>query len=258
MSLRHLPQAFRPVLEPLFYDWVEKGCSGPLTSLSRYIPPVFESYVHICHPVWQFPANAQQPSYTKATDREKDKQMIPMRWSEAVKERFPAFDGKSSWGEIAPIRDYASPLPGDIDPPHEGVPPIEAVNAVEKAISTVTGPEQECIFAIWHGFDVMCLGQPHLSRTKIMGMSQPAHWVLQAPRSTLFDYWRKILEIPHYWWSANQTPHAVWSTKRQWFYAVPFAEHSSFFAGSETMTKILLESKDIEAYRLPEGHTFKL
>lgn len=252
-----IPEEFRPVEESTFFDWVEIGCSGPLNLLNRYIPAVFESYVHICHPVWQYPANVKLPSFTNATNMEQDQQMIPIRLSKALKSRFPEFDGKSCWGDVGTPIDYNNLSPGDIASPYEGVPPVEAVIAVEKAISTVTGPEQECIFAIWARFGDMCLGQPHLSRMLITGMAQQEHWLMQAPRSILFDYWRTILEIPNYYWSADRTPHAVWSIKQQWFYAVPFHRDSSFFGGTKEMAQMLLDSAELECYLLPEGHAFK-
>lgn len=235
--MKHLPQEFLAIEERSFFDWVEKGCSGPVTSINRYMPQVFEKYVHICHPAWQFPG------------------YIPTRWSTAVKDRFPEFDGKSSWTEIGTNIDYDNISAGDILGPLEGVPPVEAINAVEKAISIVTGPEENCIFAFWEGF--FAPEQLHLSRTKVISMSQPpGHFILQAPRAILFDYWRTELENPYYTYPKS-TPQAVWCTKRQWFYAVPFHDFSSFFGGSNKMVKILFESKDVESYELPEGHTFK-
>jgi hypothetical protein len=251
-----LPQEFHPVEERVLYDWVENGCNGSLESVSRYMPQLFESYVHICHPAWQLPDNVRHPSYTGATDTEKVRQLIPTRWSVAVKNRIPAFDGKSSWGEIGQILDNNNLSPGDIASPIDGVPPIEAIDSIEKAIATVTEPEQDCIFAFWEDYFTVNPELSYLNKTRITGMSQQEHILLQAPRSILFDYWREVLDTPNYW-NPDWTLQAVWSTKRQWFYAVPFAGFSSFFGGSKEMAKILFESKEIESYELPEGHTFK-
>ncbi|MBU2972526.1 hypothetical protein KO527_24635 [Pseudoalteromonas sp. C2R02] len=188
---------------------------------------------------------------------EKARQMLPIRWSTAVKDRFPRFNGKSNWFEVGPNIDYDNPSVGDIADPLEGVPPVEAINAVEKAISTVTGPEQDCIFTFWEGFCDTTPELLHLSRRKIIGMSQPpGHLLLQAPRAILFDYWRTVLENPCYSYP-DSTPQAVWSTERQWFYALPFHTYSSIFGGSKEMAKIIFESKGVESYELPEGHAFK-
>jgi len=256
MLIKKLPSEFRPVEERAYIDWVEKGCKGSLKSVHRYVPQVFESYVHICHPAWKFPASVNQPRFKNASQLERSRQMIPTHWSEAVKEKFPRFDGLHSWSEIGTDIDYTNPSPGDISAPLEGIPQLEAINTVEKAIAIVTGREQECTFAIWHGFQDKCLGQQHLSRTKIERMAQQEHWLLRAPRVILFDYWRSVLESPCYW-HPNRTPQAVWSPEKLWFYAVPYHTHSSIFGGSKEMAKILLESKDLEAYELPEGHAFK-
>jgi len=256
--VKQLPQEFRPVEKRSFFDWVENNCSGTLESVNRYMPQVFESYVHICHPAWQFPDNVNHPSYSKATDREKARQLIPTRWSTAAKNRIPEFDGKSSWGEIGQFVDNNNISPGDIGAPVEGVPPVEAINAIEKAIATVTEPEQECIFALWENLFTVNPELSNLNKTRIMGMSQQGHILLQAPRSTLFDCWRSVLDLDTIEsWNPEWTPQAVWSTEREWFYAAPFANLSSFFGGSKEMAKILLESKEVESYELPEGHIFK-
>jgi len=259
MSINNLPQAFRPVEDSIFYDWVENSCHGSLESLSRYVPPVFKSYVHICPPAWQYPENfilPSHPDYNYEVALAQTKQMIPTRWSAVAKANSLKFDGKACWGEIGPEIDYSHPKPGDISYPLEGTTTIEAVNAVENAIATVTAPEDTCIFAIWDGFDVMCLEQAYLSKTLIRRMSQPAHWVLQAPRAILFDYWRTTVDDRDYI-NPSWTPQAVWCPKQQWFYAVPFARLASFFGGSKAMAKILLETEEIESYPLPEGHIFK-
>ena len=256
--MTRFPHEFRPVKESRFFDWVEQGCYGSLNSVNRYLPQVFESYVHICHPAWQCPDNVKQSSYTMATDRDKARQLIPTRWAAAAKERYSEFDGKASWGEFAKILDNNNLSPGDIGAPVEGVPPVEVVNVVEKAISIATKPDQDCIFAFWEGFYIMHSEMVHLNKARIVGMSQDGHLLFQAPRSILFDSWRSVLNLDVIEsWNPVWTPQAIWCPKQQWFFAIPFFKLSSFFGGTKEMAKVLLKSKEIEAYQIPEGHVFK-
>ncbi len=256
MFEKHWPTEFKPVEDKKFYDWVGKGCHGPLNAVARYMPQKFEQYVHICHPAWTFPANVNLPSFTGATQLERAKQMIPTTWSAALAKKCPNFSGLQKWHQVGFNLDYNNLSSGDIHSPLEGTPPLEAINAIESAISRVTEPEENCIFAVWDGFSNFCQGHEHLKMIKISAMGQRYHWILQAPRQVLFNYWRSRLKSP-YFWELTQIPQAVWSIKQLWFYAVPFHTHSSLFGGSSDMTKILLAASEVEAYELPKDHLFK-
>jgi hypothetical protein len=250
-----LPAEFFPVTNRAYYDWVDQECNGSLQALSRYVPPRFECYLHICHPVWKLPETVNEAEYKRLSETEQAELMVPIRWSEAVKNRINDFNGLTTWRELGNDVDYRNIKPGSTTEPLEGLPTVEQINAIETVANTAGNPDATCICAFWEGFGDSSDELGRFTSARTYKMAQQKHYLVQGPQNVLFNYWRTLLKSREYW-APVKAPQAVWPTDQKWFFAIPFHRHSAFFGGTKEMAESILKS-DIEAYELPEGHIFK-
>ena len=233
-------------------DWVVEGCYGPLHTLHRIVPEVFEHYVCIRHHGWRWPKGSQSREFSALTLEEQAERMVPARWSEVAEEFGHDAHEAMSWGSIAPPVDYKNPKPGEVAPPLEGEGPLVVFDSVFEVLLSHIGSDQECICAIWEGFGNRELDAiVRAGATRIEGMAQQGHYLMSASLSTIREQWRSVLVNERE--SCGLVPQAVWPTTKEWFFAVPFEMHASFLGGTAAMTSELQAYEQIDAYPVRGG-----
>lgn len=255
LSRDWLPEDFYPVVTQSYYDWVDEACGGKLFDLHRYVPPNFECYVHICHPIWEPPERMPLDTFNELCPLEQNKIMVGQRWSTLLGQLDIAIDGSEGWFQLGYLLDNSHLSPDGLLRPSEGAPTISILNEIENVISSATDERQTCVCSFWDGFSLTDEQKLH-TRAYTHNMSQQRHWLAQSECKSIFDRWRSLLDPPAFA-DPIGLPNAVWPVDKKWFYAAPFFWHSSFFGGTKDMAQRLLESKEIEAYSLPHNHVFQ-
>lgn len=236
-------------------DWVVEGCYGPLFTLHRIVPEVFERYVCIRHHGWRWPKECRTKEFLALSPEEQALRMVPARWSEVAEEFGHDPCEAMNWRSIAPPfdYDYKNPKqPGEVAPPLEGEVPLAVFDRVFDVLLSYSGRDQECICAIWEGFN-----NPELhaivrgGAARIEGMGQQGHYLMSAPLGTIREQWRSVLINERE--SCGLVPQAVWPTTEEWLFAVPFEMHASFLGGTAAITSKLQGYEQIDVYPVHGG-----
>lgn len=233
-------------------DWVVEGCYGPLFTLHRIVPEVFQRYVCIRHHGWRWPEDCLSKQFQALGPDKQAQRMIPARWSEVAEEFGHDACEAMTWGSIAPPVDYMNPKPGDVAPPLEGEVPLAVFDSVFDVLLSHSGSDQECICAIWEGFGNRELDAiVRAGAARIEGMGQQGHHLMRASLGTIREQWRSVLINERA--SCGLVPQAVWPTTAEWLFAVPFEMHASFLGGTAAMASKLQGYEQIDAYPVRGG-----
>jgi len=232
--------------------WVVERCRGPLFTVNRWVPAGFEQYIQICPPAWRMPTDRRDYGYSPSDrDPRYPCNLTPVRWSTVAAARGHSIGPRTCFHDLTPHTELDSAQPGDYFAPLEETPTGAMIDAVGKAVLSFSGAGQECLVAVWSGFgshEIDLLRDRNAAM--ITGMGQQEHFLLSADLATVIDTWRSLLPDEPVSASsvASRSPQAIWPTTREWFYAVPFDWHSSFFAGPESLATALLSDDRIESY----------
>lgn len=177
--------------------------------------------------------------------------LTPVPWAAVAAARGHSIGPYTSFHDLTPHTQMESAQPGDYLGPLEETPTGAMIDAVGEAVLSFSGAGQECLVAVWSGFGSREIDQLHAQKAgMITGMGQQEHFLLSADLATVISTWRSLLPDEPVSASsvASRSPQAIWPTTREWFYAVPFDWHSSFFAGPASLTNTLLNDERIESY----------
>lgn len=228
-------------------SWVVDHCDGPLFTLHRLVPQVFEHYVCIRHNGWRWPDDGNTEAFRVLDDDEKRRRIRPVRWSQLADETGVEAASVARWSELAPNYDYGTPTPGSILPPFEGELPLVVLDAIARNLLRHSRPDQQCICAVWEGF-----GGPEIEAVaaagaaRISGIGQQSHYLLRAPLEVVLEQWRKvIIMMPE---SSGLVPQLLWPISGEWLFHVPFEMHSSFLGCNEAMASDLYSTDETDAY----------
>ncbi|MEE4109960.1 MAG: hypothetical protein V2I24_11455 [Halieaceae bacterium] len=232
--------------------WVVERCGGPLFTVNRWVPAGFERYIQICPPAWRMPTNRREYEFSPSDrDPRYPCNLTPVPWATVAAARGHAIGLHTCFHDLTPHTEMQSAQPGDYLGPLEETPTGAMIDAVGEAVLSFSGAGQECLVAVWSGFGSREIDQLHARKAAmITGMGQQEHFLLSADVATVIGTWRSLLPDQPVSASsvASRSPQAIWPATREWFYAVPFDWHSSFFAGPASLATTLLKDERIESY----------
>ena len=232
-------------------SWVARRCSGPLWTLNRIVPAGFEKYLRICHPGWRWqPVTRTAEQAASVDDYEEMKRATPDRWCDVAREQGKPVHREMQWGQVAPPPADTRKGEGGLTPPLEGETTPDILDGVFNVLIRHSGKDQACVCAFWEGFGKF----DQTDAMRIDGMGQGTHCLMSAQLEAIWTHWRGVLaeSIDH----SGYTPQAIWPTSEEWFFAVPFELHSSFFGGPNDMASEIGRSTLLETYEVFAGDTF--
>ena len=247
--------AYRPELDVARASWVTDACRGPLWTLSRTVPDVFERYVCIHHHGFRWSDDCLDEGLRRLDADAQRVRMLPVRWSEIAEEYGKDPATSRTWHDLVPELSVDEPRPGGIVPPREGELPLDVLDTVFDRLGHFSGADQECVCAIWEGFVNREIRQLERSgAASIEGMGQQSHLLMSAPLHVVWEQWRSV--IIHSDETLGLVPQAVWPTTREWFFAVPFEMHSSFLGGPMELMRQIQGSQCIDVYAAQSSGTY--
>lgn len=243
-------------------QWVVDRCEGPRFTVNGWVPAGFESYIQICPPAWRMPMRFEDYEFNPAiAAKDYPVNLTPVRWAEVAAARGHTIDEFTDYWHLTPHPNYACLQPGDFCGPLEETPTGAMIDAVSAAVLAHSSEESDCIVAVWTGHGTREVDElRNRNAAHIRGMGQQEHYVLTGRLGTALRKWRSLLPDDPVSMSsvASLSPQAIWPVSGDWFFAVPFDWHSSFFAGPERLTQRLLSDQGIEAYPLSIKADFRL
>ena len=243
-------------------EWVRRNCSGPLWTLYRSIPCGFERYARILHPWWRLAAatTEEELAFRRSGGVDhSDLDLTPVRWKDQADKMGVQLTATSLWDDFASsdtlsidkFDELIATGNAGIIPPYEGELSRDIGEAIFTAVSAFSGEACECMCAFWEGFpDVSAIDAPVIN-----GMAQGEHRLFSATLAEVFKAWLSVLDQKICF---AVTPQAIWPLSRDWFFAVPFEQTNSFFAGSAEFVDELLSSDALEALDVTNATSTRL
>ena len=152
------------------------------------------------------------------------------------------------WRSIAPTSIDVRSGSSGFSAPYEGELTIEIVETLFDIFIRHHGEDQECVCAFWEGYGIF---DRVPARIRIEGLGQQGHFLFHASLAAIRDQWRLVLQ--HAREPSGLTPQAVWPTSRDWYYAVPFEMHSSFFGGPAHLAAEIQSETRLESFEALPG-----
>lgn len=233
-------------------QWVVEGCYGPLHTLFRIVPAVFEGYARILHPgrrhvvVERSLQQTLDKSYFQ--DAKGADTYEAVSWAEIAQLLGQPLRATMNWPDEESCR--ANGIPQNLYRPREGIVTDSILDLVLEVANSSEELQNECNIAIWQGFgtDEVCKLRKQ-GATLINGMAQQGHYILRGNLVEIVESWKRLIASAQSC-GYGLTPQAIWPLSREWFYAVPFEMESSFFGGSLEAVNKLVKAPELEAFDL--------
>lgn len=232
---------YQPERDASRAEWALARCVGPPDSLHSVVPAGFAAYVRLLQPGWQWQEVVRtEEDILNVDDYDDRKRSTPVRWHDVARRAGKTIHREMQWWSIAPdsMIDTRTGR-GGMSPPYEGEITLRMAECLFDILVRHSGEDEECICAFWEGFGILRNVPDNI---RVEGIGQQGHVLFHASLGAVRDQWRLVLKYPR--GLSGLTPQAVWPVSRDWYYAVPFEMHSSYFAGpAELIAEIRADTR---------------
>lgn len=197
-------------------------------AIGDVVPSGFASYTRLLHPV------------------EHDGELAT--WADVARRIGRPLDALTRWSALAEGYDVGAPVAGSL--------PVEHLAALCDVLAARSGPDQECIFALWEGWPgwrtlevpslllVAVPARPDVSGAPRVSFGGRAHVLVAAPLSAAIGM--SYPDTPGQWWA--QSPTAFWPTDRSWFVVTDPSRECTLIGGSIALREDLIAARGLECW----------
>ena len=227
MSLRFDPQGVELLRDGSQGDWIANRLwdttSGDGLRVGAFIPPGFEAYARIFHPV----------EY-----QSKDLEWHKLSWSEVA-----AWHGKTPHPQMdlydmAGLDQLSNDIPSCLDLPDFGRLPIEECEHLLGILKEFTTTPRQCYFGLWHGYGFIDARYHRAARTLKIDTLAREYFVFQGVADRIAAFYEGLF---------SQSPNLWWPDDRAWCVSTEIDHMDSYVGGSATCIERVLAHPGLEA-----------